>query len=131
MNLLQLQKPVMRGDSVVHMAGRTVAAPRIEAEAASGILGVRPEHASLVGADQGALGGTVELVEYFGSHWVAEVRTEAGQVKVIADKTARPEPGDRVGVTFDTRRVVLFDASTEKLIPSATTRTHTASMRHG
>jgi multiple sugar transport system ATP-binding protein len=131
MNLLALQRPVLRGDTGVHLAGRTVDVPRTEAEAASAILGIRPEHARLVGADQGALGGEVDLVEYFGSHWVAQVRTEAGSVKVLADKSARPEPGDRVGVVFDARRIVLFDAASEKLIPSAVTRTHTASMRHG
>jgi multiple sugar transport system ATP-binding protein len=131
MNLLPLERPVLRGDSAVHLAGRTVDVPRVEGEAASAILGLRPEHARLVGADQGALGGVVGLVEYFGSHWVAEVRTEAGAVKVLAHKAQRPAPGDRVGVALDTQRVVLFDAATEKLIPSATTRTHTASMRHG
>ena len=59
------------------------------------------------------------------------MRTEAGAIKVLADTSARPAPGDRVGVALDTQRVVLFDAATEKLIPSAEKRTHTARMRHG
>lgn len=131
MNLLHAQQPVLAGDRTVRLAGRDIDVPRIEAPAASVILGCRPEHARLTGADQGHLGGEVEHVEYFGSHWVAEVATEAGALKVLADKSARPAPGDRVGVALDSRHLVLFDAATEKLLPSAATRAHTPSMRHG
>jgi multiple sugar transport system ATP-binding protein len=95
------------------------------------VLGIRPEHVRLAGADEGALGGRIEHVEYFGSHWVTEVRTEAGLLKVLADKSVRPALQDRVGLSFDGRHIVLFDAATEKLLPSAATRTHQPSMRHG
>ena len=36
------------------------------APAASVVLGVRPEHVRLRGADEGALGGRIQHVEYFG-----------------------------------------------------------------
>ena len=59
-------------------------------------------------------------------------QTDAGSLKVLADKAARP-------VLQETRRpglrhrahVVLFDAATERLLPSATTAAHLPGMRHG
>jgi multiple sugar transport system ATP-binding protein len=131
MNLLPVQAPVQRGDTQVRLAGRSIDVPLVDGVATQAVFGVRPEHARLCGVDQGSLGGEISHVEYFGSHWVAEVQTQAGAVKVLADKAAQPLPGDHVGVSFDPARVVLFDAVTEKLIPSATTRTHRPSMRHG
>ena len=96
------------------------------------MLGVRPEHVRLRGADEGCLGGRVQHVEYFGSHWVAEVQTEAGPLKVLADKAGRPvlQETGRPGLRH-TARMVLFDAATERLLPSATTIAHQPSMRHG
>jgi multiple sugar transport system ATP-binding protein len=131
MNLLNADAPVMRGDKVVRIARRNFAVPAIDAVSSGVVLGVRPEHVRLRGADEGSLGGRVSHVEYFGSHWVVEVQTDAGAVKVLADKAMRPALQERVGLDFDTRHVVLFDASTEQLLPSETTRAHQRSMRHG
>ena len=105
--------------------------PAVETPALRVWLGVRPEHVRLRGADEGCLGGRIQHVEYFGSHWVAEVQTEAGPLKVLADKTVRPVLQERVGLDFDTGHVVLFDSDTERLLPSATTIVHQPSMRHG
>jgi multiple sugar transport system ATP-binding protein len=131
MNLLKAEAPVARGDISVRMARRNLGVPATEAASASVVFGVRPEHVRLRGADQGSLGGRVQHVEYFGSHWVAEVHTDAGPVKVLADKSVRPVLQERVGLDFDTQQVVLFDAATERLLPSATTTRHQPSMRHG
>jgi multiple sugar transport system ATP-binding protein len=131
MNLLPASAPVLPGDTQVRLAGRDVPVPSVQAPAAGVLLGVRPEHVQLRGADQGCLGGRVTHAEYFGSHWVAEVQTEAGPVKVLADKASRPAPDDRVGLDFATPHVVLFDAASERLLPSATSITHTPRMRHG
>jgi len=131
MNLLQAQAPVVRGDTTVRMAHRDLCVPATQAPCASVVLGVRPEHVRLRGADEGSLGGRVQHVEYFGSHWVAEVQTDAGVIKVLADKSVRPVLQERVGLDFETERVVLFDAATERLLPSATTTRHQPSMRHG
>jgi multiple sugar transport system ATP-binding protein len=131
MNLLQGQAPVTRGDTRVRVAQRDIAVPAVEAPSSIVVLGVRPEHVRLRGADQGCLGGRVQHVEYFGSHWVAEVQTEAGPLKVLADKSVRPSLNEQVGLDFDTPRVVLFDAASERLLPSATTVTHQPGMRHG
>ncbi|MDB5857947.1 MAG: carbohydrate transporter ATP-binding protein family [Ramlibacter sp.] len=131
MNLLPAEAPVARGDSTVRVASRNIPVPTVDAPAPRVVLGVRPEHVRLRGADQGCLGGRVQHVEYFGSHWVAEVQTEAGPMKLLAGKAMRPVPDEQVGLDFDTRHLVLFDAATEKLLPSATTLTHNPGMRHG
>jgi multiple sugar transport system ATP-binding protein len=131
MNLIKADAPVLPGDTRVRVARRDMATPRIEAAAAGVIVGVRPEYVRLCGADQGRLGGRVQNVEYFGSHWVVEVQTEAGPLKVLADKSARPETGLQVGLEFDPRHVVLFDSATGKLLPSETTRAHQPRVRHG
>jgi multiple sugar transport system ATP-binding protein len=131
MNLVRADAPVARGDASVRIARRDIAVPRIDAPAAGVVLGVRPEFVRLRGADQGCLGGRVQHVEYFGSHWVVEVQTDAGAIKALADKSARPETGLQVGLEFDTKRIVLFDAATEKLLASETTLAHQPGMRHG
>jgi len=131
MNLLQAEAPVVPGDRNVRLARRSIAVPEVKAASAKVVLGVRPEHVRLRGADQGCLGGRVQHVEYFGSHWVAEVETEIGPLKVLVDKSMRPELQEQVGLEFDKQHVVLFDAATEMLLPSATTILHQPSMRHG
>jgi multiple sugar transport system ATP-binding protein len=130
MNLLEVRGAVSAGVSQVRVDGQAVDVPTIQAPAERALLGIRPEHVRLVPAGQG-LAGEVRGVEYFGSHWIAEVKTEGGPLKVLVDKGVRPAEGDRVGVTFDTSRLVLFDADTELLLPSVTTSAHRPSMRHG
>jgi multiple sugar transport system ATP-binding protein len=127
MNLLPVGAAIAPGDSRVRLDGAWVEVPQAEAPAASAMLGVRPEHVRLVAAGNG-LGGRVAQVEYFGSHWVAEVATDVGPVRLLVDKAARPRAGEAVGLAFDPRRLVLFDAASEQLLPSALTRTHTRSM---
>ncbi|MBC5767138.1 ABC transporter ATP-binding protein [Ramlibacter albus] len=131
MNLIGADAPVVPGDTSVRIARRNIAVPRVDATSTQVVLGIRPEHVRLCGSDEGCLGGRVKHVEYFGSHWVVEVETEAGALKALADKSARPEQGLQVGLRFDTRRVVLFDAGTEKLLASETTLAHQPGMRHG
>jgi multiple sugar transport system ATP-binding protein len=107
-----------------------VTVPRIEAAAPAAVLGVRPEHVS-VGAEGGGMPAEVRHVEYFGSHWVADLATAAGVLKAVIDKAHRPVPGDRVAIGFHTDRLVLFDTASEQLLPSATTRLHLEAKRHG
>ncbi len=130
MNLLDVHGAVSAGASQVQVDGRSIGVPRVEAAAARALLGVRPEHVRLLPAGEG-LAGRVERVEYFGSHWIAELQTDAGLLKAVVDKATRPVEGERVGVSFDESRIVLFDADTERLLPSVTTTAHRSSMRHG
>jgi len=130
MNLLQVKGGVSPGMSQVPLDGHALAVPLIEAKADSALLGVRPEHVRL-GAPGTGLAAQVKHVEYFGSHWIAELTTAAGQIKAVVDKSVKPQEGDQVGLAFDTQRIVLFDAVSEQLLRSATTSTHQSSMCHG
>ena len=130
MNLLEVAGPVTPGVSRVHLDGTAVDVPQTEAGCEQALLGVRPEHVRLVSPGQG-LAAQIRLVEYFGSHWIAELSTEVGPIKAVVDKSRRPVEGERVGLAFDTARVVLFDAASERLLPSATTSRHRPSMHHG
>ncbi|MBT2320953.1 ABC transporter ATP-binding protein [Variovorax paradoxus] len=130
MNFLPIPGAVRAGDEAVSLAGLPVAVPRIGQGAAAAVFGVRPEHVQL-GAPGEGLAAEVRHVEYFGSHWIAELATAAGTLKALVDKSQRLAPGDRVALGFDTARIVLFDAGTERLLASATTRQHREALRHG
>jgi len=130
MNLLQVKGAVTPGMAQVPVDGQAVAVPLTEASAAGALLGVRPEHVRL-GAPGSGMAATVKHVEYFGSHWIAELASAAGTLKAVVDKSTKPQEGDAVGLAFDTQRIVLFDTASERLLRSATTSTHQASMSHG
>ncbi|WP_395700315.1 ABC transporter ATP-binding protein [Aquabacterium sp.] len=130
MNLLQVHGAVEAGAQRVQLDGQAIEVPPVEASAGRALLGVRPEHVRLQPAGSG-LAGQVESVEYFGSHWIAELSTAAGSLKALVDKGTRPVEGERVGLAFDTARLVLFDADSGRLMPSVTTSAHRPSMRHG
>jgi multiple sugar transport system ATP-binding protein len=98
--------------------------------ASSVLLGIRPEHVGL--SNQACLlQGTITYVEYFGSHWIVAVKTAAGLIKVMVSKAERPTEGDRVGVSFKSERVVLFDVASERLLASDTTIAYQRSKTHG
>jgi ABC-type sugar transport system ATPase subunit len=82
MNLLPLAAPVSRGDTRVRLAGRDVDVPQVQAPAAGVLLGVRPEHVRLRGADQGCLGGRVPRSSTSARTGSPRIHTEAGAVKV-------------------------------------------------
>jgi multiple sugar transport system ATP-binding protein len=130
MNFLPVEGAVQAGDVTVSLAGLPLTVPRIAQGAAAAVLGVRPEHVR-VGVEGVGLPAEVRHVEYFGSHWIAELATAVGSLKALIDKTQRPAIGDRVAIAFDTARIVLFDAGTEQLLASATTRRHQEAQRHG
>lgn len=117
MNLLNASHAVAKGDEKVHLAGQQVAMPRSRGSADKAIVGIRPEHISLTSAGTG-LQGRIVNVEYFGSHWVVDLETDAGLVKSVVEKAKRPRVQESVGVQFSTERVVLFNALTQQRIPA-------------
>ena len=131
MNFLKVGSGVLPGMTDVPVDGAHVNVPEIDGVAEQAVLGVRPEHVQLVANGNGALAAQVKHVEYFGSHWIAELESAAGTLKAVVDKDLRPADGDRVGLQFNTERIVLFDAKTQALLPSASTRAHQPGMRHG
>jgi len=131
MNFLHVATAVRPGMAQVGLNDVNVPVPVIDAGAERAVLGVRPEHIELAAQDEDLLAAEVRHAEYFGSHWIAELETAAGTLKAVVDKHRRPVDGDRVGLRFNTERIVLFDAKTQRLLPSATTRNHRPSMNHG
>src|SRR5436190_15312084 len=80
MNLINAQAPVLRGDTSVRLDGQAVDVPRMDSACEAALLGIRPEHVRL-GAPGEGLAAQVKHVEYFGSHWIAELLTAAGSMK--------------------------------------------------
>ena len=120
MNFVPLAAPVARGDTAVTAGdGVRIDVPRVEADAAAAILGVRPEHVLIESG--GPIGAEVTVVEYFGSHWIAALDTPFGALKAAVPKHLHPRAGDRLAVRLRSDRIVLFDRKTTKRLPSATT----------
>jgi multiple sugar transport system ATP-binding protein len=71
------------------------------------VLGVRPEHVA-IRAD-GALGGTVSLVEPMGNHHVVWVRCGAHTLASLVHGDSAHAPGQAVRFAVDACRVSLFD----------------------
>lgn len=78
-------------------------------------LGVRPEHVTLVGPEEGLGVADVRVVEPLGSETL--IRMDAGGQTLVARAPGRPDwrPGDRVGVRLDGRHLHVFDAGGERL----------------
>ena len=71
MNFLKLDQPVRCGTAMVRVGGAQTAVAEPLADAAEGLLGVRPEHVAF--AADGPLAGEIVTSEYFGSHHITTV----------------------------------------------------------
>ncbi|POF28580.1 ABC transporter ATP-binding protein [Roseibium marinum] len=80
-------------------------------------LGVRPEHISVTGPDEGHhCTGTVEVTEYLGSDtflYVALDGLETVLVRISGSETV--EEGSRIGLKFDETRMHFFDADDQAI----------------
>jgi multiple sugar transport system ATP-binding protein len=100
-------------------AGQSGGAAAVEPQL---LLGVRPEDVSLLpgdpsgpGVNGGArLSGRVEVVEPMGSEVIVHVATDVGPVVARVPPVAPPRVGEGITVSFNSRRVHLFDARTER-----------------
>ena len=123
MNFLPCQPA---GREAVRLCGEPVGVPTLHGDAPPGLVfGVRPEHVRL--ADDAGVRGEVFGVEYMGARQVVTVDTEAGRLRVRTPNSQRAAVGERVGLAFDPEQIVLFDAATERALPSALF----AEARHG
>jgi multiple sugar transport system ATP-binding protein len=129
MNFIPVEQAILTGVNMVKVAGTHVVVPRLQENCGTAVLGIRPEHIRL--SDKGPVRGEVIHVEYFGSHWIADIETVAGRIKAVAAKNAVPRVGEHVGLDFQTDRIVMFSQQTERLLASATTSTHKQGMSHG
>ena len=77
-----------------------------------GFVGLRPENVRLQPAGQGAVQGTVELVEALGAETLIYVVMPSG-VQIVARQSTRTSlhAGNAVGLAIDTEAAHLFDAA--------------------
>lgn len=118
MNFLSAQGRLERGSEWIQLNGAQVPIPALAAdvESAESILGVRPEHVSI--AENGPVHGEVYGVEYLGTRQILTVDTPVGRMKVRAPNNVRVVAGENVGLTFETNRLTIFDAATERAVPA-------------
>ncbi|MQA25726.1 MAG: ATP-binding cassette domain-containing protein [Micromonosporaceae bacterium] len=114
MNLL----PATVRDGRVEVAGQRVAAPADAlARLADGdevVYGVRPEYMSLTrSAVDGALSGTVSIVENLGSSALVSVECNGHIVGATVPEGSEPDPGTTVWLAATDGRVLLYHANGE------------------
>ncbi len=119
MNFLAARGGLPAGARAIRVNGSEIAIPETRAplDAAEAFLGARPEHIRI--ADEGALRGRVFGVEYMGARQLVTVETEAGRLRVRAPNTVRVSDGETVGLDFLTERLSVFDAATDRAVPTA------------
>jgi putative spermidine/putrescine transport system ATP-binding protein len=108
-NLLPMRVTAVTGDAVtVEGSGMTLRGTAVGALSAGDpvVVGIRPEdlHADPAG---GGVPATVEVVEYQGRELAVEARTGEG-VQLNLRAAERPTPGDKIAVTADPARVLVF-----------------------
>ncbi|WP_374568412.1 ABC transporter ATP-binding protein [Ideonella sp.] len=88
----------------------------LNAPAADGdaVLGVRPEHISLMPPGEAHIPAEVTLVEPMGSHQVVWLDMQGQKIAAIVNSAVPPEVGERVGVVMDLDRACLFDPRSEE-----------------
>ncbi|HPY42149.1 MAG TPA: TOBE domain-containing protein, partial [Thiolinea sp.] len=72
-------------------------------------IGVRPEHLTIVGQNDGQLRGTVELVEALGNESLIHVNLGSAMIIVRQYERTNSQVGDQVGVQFDSAHLHRFD----------------------
>jgi multiple sugar transport system ATP-binding protein len=77
-------------------------------------FGIRPEYVKL--DSDGQLRGTVAITENLGAEFLVTVDVGATQIRATVDEGAEPQPGDSVGLTPMTRRVLLYDRESGEML---------------
>ena len=81
------------------------------------VLGVRPEHIRI--EQQGALAGTVALVEPMGNHQVVWIDCAGRQLSCIVQDNRAFAPGQAIAFSIDAARVSLFEPESGKALSYA------------
>jgi ABC-type sugar transport system ATPase subunit len=81
------------------------------------VLGVRPEAVKIHTAKgAGAFQADVLFLEHFGSMNIVNLKVGERIFKSRTPATFRVEPNEKVGISFDEDKMILFDADTGKAI---------------
>jgi multiple sugar transport system ATP-binding protein len=119
MNLLALEGSLRRGDRSVSYFGTRVEVPEIQEDRENGALalGVRPEHVAI--SDGGPLRGQVFAVEYLGTNQIVTIDIERAKVKARLPSKTAARVGETVGISFQSQKLVVFNATTGRATQSA------------
>ncbi len=118
MNLL----PATVDDGMLRIDGNRIPIPADDRDHLSAgdkvVVGARPEYAELLAeATDGAIAGTVAVVELLGTEYLVTV--EEGDVSVQATTPEAPRPGSAAWVRFDHEHTLLYRADDGELVGSA------------
>lgn len=126
MNFLRFEGQAAAGSDTITLGDLTQPLPQLQ-EAAAGplVLGVRPEHVALSGT--APLKGRIVATEYLGTTQIVTLSTPFGPVKARTPSTTPAKAGDLTGLTLNTPRLALFDATTGRAFRTAAN----AGVHHG
>jgi len=119
MNFLRLHAPLKRGDRAITLDGNTLPVPELREDVAEGeiALGVRPEHVAL--GDASPIRGEVFGTEYLGTTQIVTITTARGNVKARVASEAYVRQGEQVGLSFQSDKMSIFDASSGRAFRTA------------
>jgi multiple sugar transport system ATP-binding protein len=119
MSFLDVRASLRRGDRSVRIDGVPVEMPEVLEDRAEGefALGVRPENVSF--ADDAPLRGRVIGAEYLGTTQIVTVMTPSGQIKARLPSSQAVRVDEMVGLSLQSDRLSLFDATSGQALPSA------------
>ncbi|MEM9434396.1 MAG: ABC transporter ATP-binding protein [Pseudomonadota bacterium] len=117
MNFLRFEGTVSEGSQSIRMAGVEIGTPQ-QRQGASGqlVYGVRPEHVTL--NDDSAYRGEVLATEYLGTTQIVTLDTANGELKARIDSGQVATVGEKIGVSFETSKVTLFDETNGRALRS-------------
>jgi multiple sugar transport system ATP-binding protein len=116
MGFLRVDNAVKVSDQSVSIQSVPIKIPLCHEPAPSTLMGLRPEHVSLVSS--GGIPGLVQAVEYLGSHQVVTLETAAGNLRVRVDKDLKVKLGDQTQAMPDPNKILLYNAETQQLMAS-------------
>lgn len=117
MNFLRYEGSVNVGAHAIELNGQVLGVPR-QMDNATGklVFGVRPEHVLL--NDDGAYRGEVLATEYLGTTQIITLDTPNGELKARAPSGQVATVGERIGLTFKSDAVTLFEENTGRALRS-------------
>jgi len=117
MNFLRFDGTVEAGSASVALNGSTVPVPELREGCRGALaLGVRPEHIAL--DDSGTYRGRIVATEYLGTTQIVTIETRHGELKARIPSSARATVGELLGLSFTTKTLSLFDASSGRALRS-------------
>jgi len=122
MNLLRGRVARREGAIVFERGGMAIPMPDFNGASAKVgeivVLGLRPDRLRLDAPSDGALIGTVTLVELLGPEAVVTFESHSVQLKVVTPAASRPEIGLEAALVTDPSSFVLFDGGTGRRMAS-------------